>query len=251
MLDAAFRALFDLVSPPFRAVLWKSIGLAVVLLVVIGIGLQRLLAALLRSGAAWLETSFGASYHGVVAWSETIIAVLAGLGVIVGLVFLMPAVTALVASFFADTIAEHVERTHYPADPPGKALPLGSAVVQGIAAALLAVLVYLCAVPFLLVAGFGAIIFFFATAFILGREYFLLAAMRFRPPADAKALRREHATAVFLAGLLIAAFVSIPIVNLATPLFAMAFMVHVHKRIAPSGRTLIEPALARQSLELR
>ena len=37
--------------------------------------------------------------------------------------FLMPAVTALVASLFADEIAETVERTYYPADPPGKPLP--------------------------------------------------------------------------------------------------------------------------------
>ena len=36
---------------------------------------------------------------------------------------------------------------------------------------------------------------------------------------------------VYLGGLLIAAFVSIPIVNLATPLFAMSLMVHVHKRL--------------------
>ena len=36
---------------------------------------------------------------------------------------------------------------------------------------------------------------------------------------------------VFTAGLVIAAFVSIPIVNLATPLFGMAFMVHMHKRL--------------------
>jgi uncharacterized protein involved in cysteine biosynthesis len=40
----------------------------------------------------------------------------------------------------------------------------------------------------------------------------------------------------------IAGFVSIPIVNLATPLFGTAFMVHMHKRLA--GRTrpeLLEP----------
>jgi len=36
---------------------------------------------------------------------------------------------------------------------------------------------------------------------------------------------------VYLGGLFIAAFVSIPIVNLATPMFAMAFMVHLHKRL--------------------
>jgi uncharacterized protein involved in cysteine biosynthesis len=96
-------------------------------------------------------------------------------------------------------------------------------------------------VPFLLFAGFGAVIFFLATAYLLGREYFELAAMRFHPAADAKALRRANGMTVFVAGLFIAAFVSIPIVNLATPLFATAFMVHLHKRIAGARRELIEP----------
>jgi CysZ protein len=45
---------------------------------------------------------------------------------------------------------------------------------------------------------------------------------------------------VFLAGMFIAAFVSIPIVNLATPLFAMAFMVHVHQRIMHDTRLRLE-----------
>ena len=56
--------------------------------------------------------------------------------------------------------------------------------------------------------------------------------MRFRPPDEAKALRKRHAATVYVGGLIIAAFVSIPIVNLATPLFAMAFMVHLHKRLS-------------------
>ena len=109
-------------------------------------------------------------------------------------------------------------------------MPLTVALWEGLKTALLAVVIYLCAVPLVLFAGFGAVIFFLATAYILGREYFELAAMRFRPPAEAKWLRKQNATMVFIGGLLIAAFVSIPIVNLATPLFAMAFMVHLHKR---------------------
>src|SRR5438477_490123 len=77
---------------------------------------------------------------------------------------------------------------------------------------------------------------------LLGREYFELAAMRFRPPAEAKAMRKQNAALVFTAGLIIAAFVSIPIVNLATPLFGMAFMVHMHKRLSGPRPELIEPA---------
>ena len=74
--------------------------------------------------------------------------------------------------------------------------------------------------PFLFVAGLGLVIMFLANAYLLSREYFLLAAMRFRPPDEAKAMRRAYRGQIFLAGLLIAMFVSIPIVNLATPLFA-------------------------------
>jgi uncharacterized protein involved in cysteine biosynthesis len=68
--------------------------------------------------------------------------------------------------------------------------------------------------------------------------------MRFHPPAEAKALRKQNGMTVFVAGLFIAAFVSIPILNLATPLFGMAFMVHMHKRIAGVKPRLIEPARA-------
>jgi len=168
-----------------------------------------------------------------------IVSVSVALGIVAGSVFLMPAVTALVASFFADDIALEVERSHYPADPPGTALPFGRALIEGVKIALLAVGVYLVALPFLLFAGFGAIIFFVATAYLLGREYFELAAMRFHPPAEAKRLRKAHQSTVFLAGMFIAAFVSIPILNLATPLFGVAFMVHMHKRLA-GARALIE-----------
>ncbi len=241
MFEAAAQALGQMFSPPFRKVLWKSVGLAVVFLILIGVGLQRLLSWGFTRGGAWLETTVSGTPHAAVDVVQLMLAVLAGLGVFVGIVFLMPAVTALVASFFADEIADHVERDYYPADPPGRALPLGRALWEGIKTALLAFLVYLCAVPFLFVAGLGAIVFFVAAAFLLSREYFELAAMRFRPPAEAKALRKRHATTVFLAGLMIAVFVSIPIVNLATPLFAMALMVHVHKQLTTRPAELIEP----------
>ena len=107
---------------------------------------------------------------------------------------------------------------------------------------LLALAVYLCALPFLFFAGVGVVILLLANAYLLGREYFELAAMRFRPPHDAKAMRKANATYVFLAGLVIAVFVSIPVVNLATPIFAMAFMVHVHKHLSGARSDLIEAA---------
>jgi CysZ protein len=242
MLDAAVKALSQILSPPMRSILWRSIGLALVLIVVLAVGLQRLLSWLATSGEGWADTMLGPSFHtpiNILAW---IISIAASLGVVLGAVFLMPAITTLVASVFVDDVADHVEREYYPAERPGMALPLGLAMTEGLKTALLTIVVYLIALPFVFFAGAGFVAFFIATAWLLGREYFELAAMRFRPPAEAKAMRRQNAAIIFVAGLVIAAFVSIPIVNLATPLFGMAFMVHMHKRLSGSRPEFIEPA---------
>jgi uncharacterized protein involved in cysteine biosynthesis len=237
MLDAAGKAIAQMFTPPFRAVLLKSIGLALILIVLIGIALDRLLLWLAGLGEAWAETALHGSGHLALVILAKALAIAAALGIIAGSVFLMPAVTALVASFFVDDIALEVERTHYPAVPPGRPLPLPRAVLEGTKTAVLALIVYLVALPFFLFAGFGIVIFFLATAYLLGREYFDLAAMRYHPPEEARQLRRAHQSTVFVAGLLIAAFVSIPIVNLATPLFGMALMVHMHQRLGKGWAT--------------
>jgi CysZ protein len=242
MLDAAIKALSQMISPPMRSILWRSIGLALVLIIVLAIGLQRLLSWFATSGAVWLEELLGPGWHSSIEILSWIVSIAAGLGVVFGGIFLMPAITSLVASLFVDDVADIVEREHYPAEQPGVALPVSQAMLEGIKTALLTILIYLAALPLVLFAGAGFLIFFLATAWLLGREYFELAAMRFRPPEEAKAMRRDNAATIFTAGLFIAAFVSIPIVNLATPIFAMAFMVHMHKRLSGPRPELIAPA---------
>ena len=103
------------------------------------------------------------------------------------------------------------------------------------------ILANLVALVLLLLPGINLIAFLLANAYLLGREYFELAAMRFRPVYEAKAMRKANAAYVFLAGMVIAVFVSIPVINLATPVFAMAYMVHIHKRMSGGRAELIEP----------
>ncbi len=232
MFEAAFKALAQMTSPEFRRVLFKALGLALVMIVLFGIGLHRVFSWAAESGTTWAEATTGFVPHTVWSILVWMLSIAAALGIVTGAVFLMPAVTAFTGSFFVDEIGAAVERTYYPAELPGKELPLGRALYEGTKTALLSILVYLCAVPFLLFAGLGLVMMFVAAAYLLGREYFLLAAMRFRAPDEAKAMRRAHRTSVFMAGTLIALFVMIPIVNLATPLFAMALMVHMHKRLS-------------------
>ena len=242
MLDAALKALEQLLSPQFRSVLLKSIALALVLLLALGIGLHRVIAWLIGGGGGWLETAVGANAHGPINALEWVLTIAVGFGLAAGAIFLMPAVTSLVAGLYGDEIADLVEREYYPADAPGTAVPIGRALIEAVKAALLALVVYLVALPFLLIAGVGAIIFFLATAFLLGRVHFELAALRFHPVDEAKRLRKAYQGTVFLGGMLIAVFVSIPIVNLATPLFGTALMVHVHKRLTSPRREVFESA---------
>lgn len=241
MIDAAVKALAQIFSPPMRRILWRSVALALGLMAVVAVGLQRLISWATTSGEQWAGTVLGGSFStpiDIVAWILSIAAIL---GIVGGAIFLMPAVTALVASIFVDDVADEVERMHYPAERPGTALPLSRALIEGLKTALLAVALYLLALPFFFF-GVGVIVFFVLAAYLLGREYFLLAAMRFRSVEEAKAFRKQHAATVFSAGCVIAAFVSIPIVNLATPLFGTAFMVHMHKRLSGPRPELLEPA---------
>ena len=138
------------------------------------------------------------------------------------------------------TFSRVVETTHYPSEgtrpgsPNGRSHDTGHpflGVVIGVN------LLVLLMVPLL---GLGFIIFFPANGYLLGREYFEQAALRFRSPEEVKALRKRHGAKIFLCGLVIAGFIAVPILNLLTPLFATAFMVHVHKRLSGSTPTNID-----------
>lgn len=244
MIDAAVKALSQMFTQPLRRVLLKAIGLALALIVLIGIGLQRVFATLAESGATWAEQTSGMAPHAAWAALAWVLSIMASLGIITGALFLMPAVTAFVGSFFVDEIAEVVEREHYPAEPAGRALPLFRALIEGCKFALLALIVYLCALPFVLFAGLGLIILFLANSYLLGREYFELAAMRHLPAAEAKALRKSNRLTIFMCGLVIAGLASVPILNLLTPLFATSLMVRIYKGLARGPGLRVDVARA-------
>ncbi|MGH6664299.1 MAG: sulfate transporter family protein [Pseudolabrys sp.] len=241
MIEAAFQALAQLFTAPLRRVLLKSVGLALLMIVIIGIVLNRIFSSLAASGAHWAEQTSGFAPHAAWAALAWVLSIMASLGIITGALFLMPTITAFIGSFFVDDVGDAIERESYPAEPSGRAVPLFRALIEGVRFAILTLAVYLCALPFIFFAGVGIIIIFLANAYLLGRQYFEFAAMRFHPPVQAKALRKTNAPYIFLAGLPIAVFVSIPLVNLATPIFAIAYMVHVHKRMSGKPVELIDP----------
>ncbi|HKH28700.1 MAG TPA: sulfate transporter family protein, partial [Sphingomicrobium sp.] len=136
-----------------------------------------------------------------------------------------------VAGYFLDDAAEIVERTDFPHDPSGQALPIGRAVLYALRFAGLSLLVNLAALVLVFVPGVNLMAFFGANAYLLGREYFEMAAARFQPLPEAARMRVENRLTVLAAGALMAALLLVPVLNLLTPLFGIALMVHVHKRL--------------------
>ena len=220
MIAAALLALQDALSPQFRKVLWKALGLAILLFIGILVALEVTISILVAFPWPWLET---------------ILAIATGLGVFAAFFFLMAPVTALFAGLFLDDIAELVEKRDYPADTPGKPLATATALITGIQFGLLVLMVNILLLPTLFI-GIGAVMMVIGNAYLLGREYFSMIAMRHMPAREAKALRKENASRVFAAGLIPAGLALIPVVNLFVPLFATSYFVHIYKKVQ-TGQT--------------
>ena len=216
MLGAAGQAFREVFTPHFRAVLFKCVAYTIGLF------------ALLILGIEWTFSHFVEWPD----WVEKSIQWLGGLALVVGSIFLIPPATSLIAGLYLDDIAAVVEREHYPADPPGNALPTLQALGVALGFFVIVLLVNLLALFLLLIPGVNLIAFYLGNGYLLGREYFELAAMRHLKPAQAKKLRRANRLTVFTSGLIIAGIASVPILNLITPLFATAFMVRVYKALA-------------------
>jgi CysZ protein len=220
MIEDAAASFVEIFTPPFRAILARSLALTIALMALAWFGLDRFAGSFIDRLAPWLATA---------------LSVLVGLGLVAGLAFLVAPVVSLVAGFFFDEAAAIVERKIDPGGPRGRPAPAGVAALFALRFAGLSIVVNLIALALLLAPGVNLVAFLGANAYLLGREYFELAAMRFRPAAEARELRRRHALLVFLAGLIVAVFVSIPVLNLCAPLFATALMARLHNRLAAPG----------------
>lgn len=239
ILDAARLALANLLAPETRSVFWKVLGLTILALVALWFALRELFVWL---ALPWIDTLMPGTPVWA-GWLTFVLGIFASLGLALALALLLAPVTALIAGFFLDDVAEVIEKRDYPNEPKGRPLPLGEAIAGSVKFLGVVILGNLVALFLLLVPGVNLVAFFLVNGYLLGREFFEFAAMRYRAPAQARLFREKHRSTVFLAGLLLAAFLAVPVVNLLTPLFAAGLMVHVHKRL--SGFSLSGSAAAK------
>lgn len=232
ILACFFRALGQIGDARFRRVLLLGIGLTFALLVAFYAGFLWLLNALFGDEVI-------VPLVGEVTWINDLLT-WGSFGVMLLLsVFLMVPVASAITSMFLEEVAQAVEDRHYPSLPPAEKVPFGDAVRDTVnflgvlvAANLLAFIAYAFFPPF------SPLIFWGLNGYLLGREYFTLAAMRRVGRDGARKLRRRHTLTIWIAGILMAMPLSVPLVNLLIPILGAATFTHLFHQLRsrdPSG----------------
>lgn len=226
ILGDFLKALGQLHDRRFLKVVALGVALALALLG----GAYALVAGLI----GWfVPDTFTLPWIGEVTWVENLLSWGSLVLMLILSVFLMVPVASAFTGIFLDEVADAVEARHYPALPPARHLPLAEALGDSlrflgviVAANLLALVLYLVSGPF------APLVFWSVNGYLLGREFFQMAALRRMDRAGAAALRRRNAGQIFVAGLLMAAPLSLPLVNLAVPVLAAATFTHLVHRLS-------------------
>ena len=225
MIRDFLRAIGQIGDAPFRRVVLLGIGLALLLLVALYAGLVLLVQG-------WVPDTMTLPWIGEFGGIDTILSWGSAVLMLGLSVFLMIPVASAFTGLFLDRVVDAVEVKHYPQLPRATPLPLMDQLIDSANFFAVLVLVNVVALVVFIFAGpVGPILFWALNGFLLGREYFTLVAMRRLGRAGAKALRARHAGQIWLAGTLMAAPLSIPILNLVVPVLGVATFTHLFHRV--------------------
>jgi uncharacterized protein involved in cysteine biosynthesis len=221
ILRCFFMALGQMGDARFRQVLVQGLLLTIGVLIAAYVALSWLIGFFFGDGVVL-------PFIGEVQWVDELLSVGSIFVILLASVFLMIPVASAFTSMFLDQVAQAVEDRHYPGLPRPRLVPFGDALRDTfgflgvlIGANILALLVYLIVSPA------APFIFYALNGFLLGREYFTLAAMRRVGRAGAKAMRARHRGTIWLAGILMALPLTVPLLNLLVPILGAATFTHL------------------------
>lgn len=230
MIRASFTAALGQIGDP-RFLRVTALGIALTIALLFGVYAASLWLL------EWLAPdSISIPFIGPVGGIDTLIGVGSVVLMLVLSVFLMVPVASAFSGLFLDTVAQAVEDRHYHGLPPATPLPLADTIIGSINFfGLVVFLNILALIGYILTGPLAPILFWLLNGYLLGREYFSLAAERRLPKAQARALRKANRGTVWLAGILMAAPLSIPLVNLLIPVLGAATFTHLFHRLWRQG----------------
>lgn len=230
IVSAFLAAIAQMSDRRFRSVLLRGVGLAVAIL----FGISTLF---IWGVGLFVGDAVALPWIGDVQWLDNVLSWAMVPLMMVLSVFLMVPVASAITSLYLDDVAQAVEDRHYPALGPANTVSFADGMRDTfsflgvlIAANLVALIIYV------IIAPLAPFIFWALNGFLLGREYFTLAAMRRVGREEAAKLRKRHRLTIWAAGVLMAMPLSIPLVNLLIPVLGAATFTHIFHRLNRSGR---------------
>jgi CysZ protein len=221
LIGSLLKSLEQLPDRRFRAVIGKSL-------------LYSLLVYAILVAASW----YGLGYINVfgIGWVDGALHWLGGAVAFVIGFLLFPGIVAAVIGLFLEEIARAVEARHYPDLPPPRGTTLAMDIWSAVRLAGLALALNVLALPLYFVPVLNVFVFYGLNGYLLGREYFELAALRRLLDPDSRAMRRRHRLGVLISGVVITVLLTIPVINCVLPVVAVAFMVHEFERLRRRDR---------------
>lgn len=218
MFASIGRALSVIFDPALFGVVARALLLTILLFVLLLVGVEAALHFLPTLGAPEVNR---------------VLELLAPVFLLTAFFALGGPVAALFGSLYLDRIADAVEKRWYASDPKAQGTSTRTGIGAGLRLAGLVLLANMVLLPTDVFApGFGEIATIVVNGFLLGREYFELAALRHISLKAADVLRKRNGANVFGAGLILSLLTFVPVVNLFAPLFGAALMVHLYKQMA-------------------
>ena len=219
------KAVSQLGDRRFLRVLLFGLALTVALL----FGIYALFLGLIDSFA---PENLTIPFVGEVTWVKDLLGWGSVLFMMILSFFLMFPVASAFTGLFLEDVAKAVEQKHYSYLPPVPRIPFRENMMDTlnflgllIGANILAVLVYAT------VNVLSPLVFWALNGYLLGREYFQIAAMRRLGRDGAKALRKRHSGEIWIAGILMAVPLTIPVINLLVPILGAATFTHIYHRL--------------------
>ena len=217
MFASARKAAAMLFDRDFRGLVFWTLVLTAILFVALFVGLEWGLKQLPTLGNIWVNR---------------FLEVAAPIVVLLSIFFLGAPVAAMVASVFLDRIAAKVDAHFYPNDPRAPGTPVLTGLGEAVRLIGLTLLVNVALIPVDIgIPGVAEIATVLANGWLLGREFFELAALRHLSRQQSDALRRRHAWTIYGGGLLISILSAVPALDLLAPFFGAALMAHLFKRV--------------------
>ena len=225
------RSIAQFDDPKFRRVLWRGLGLTIVLLaaacLLVIYGVNQLLSSALVAGVIGDQSWLGSLFN------------IGGVLFTIALsIWLMVPVASAIIALFLDEVAQAVEARHYPHLPKQAAAKLQDQILVSIRFLGLLILANIGALILSMILPFlGPVVFWATNGYLMGREYFQMAAMRRLLRAQAQELLRRHQGSIWRAGILMAIPLTIPLVGLFIPILGEATFTHLFERLRalPSG----------------